>query len=282
MPSTSKKQAHLMAAAAHNPAFAKKVGVPVSVAKEFNAADKGKKFGTGGDVNRTIGGQGMINKQRTRFGSTLGYEKNAPNINLNKYTGKKEGGTVATKKLFGGKETAAEEMKEAKALKSGKISKSQYVAGEKSEGHGAGAAKTASAIKSGKISPKQYAQAETMMKKGTKVKKMAFGGLPTQAAPQAAVGMANRPAMPAQAGGPGLTGLNQAAAMSGRDFSGMGRPAGVGAPAGVGRPMKKGGCAKPKKMAGGGLAAGHKSADGIATKGKTRGTQVAMKKGGKC
>ena len=46
MPSTSKKQAKFMAAAAHNPAFAKKVGVPVSVAKEFNAADKGKKFGT--------------------------------------------------------------------------------------------------------------------------------------------------------------------------------------------------------------------------------------------
>lgn len=32
----------MMAAAAHNPAFAKKVGVPVSVAKEFNQADKGK------------------------------------------------------------------------------------------------------------------------------------------------------------------------------------------------------------------------------------------------
>ena len=37
-----------MAAAAHNPAFAKKVGVPMSVAKEFNKADKGKKFGSGG------------------------------------------------------------------------------------------------------------------------------------------------------------------------------------------------------------------------------------------
>ena len=37
-----------MAAAAHNPAFAKKVGVPVSVAKEFNQADKGKKFKGGG------------------------------------------------------------------------------------------------------------------------------------------------------------------------------------------------------------------------------------------
>jgi hypothetical protein len=29
-----------MAAAAHNPAFAKKVGIPVKVAKEFNSADK--------------------------------------------------------------------------------------------------------------------------------------------------------------------------------------------------------------------------------------------------
>ena len=42
--------------------------------------------------------------------------------------------------------------------------------------------------------------------------------------------------------------------------------------------MKHGG--KVKKMAGGGLAAGHKSADGIAKKGKTDTKQVAMKKGG--
>jgi hypothetical protein len=32
-----------MAAAAHDPKFAKKVGVPVSVAKEFNRADTGTK-----------------------------------------------------------------------------------------------------------------------------------------------------------------------------------------------------------------------------------------------
>ncbi len=38
--------------------------------------------------------------------------------------------------------------------------------------------------------------------------------------------------------------------------------------------MKKGG--KVKKMASGGLAAGHKSADGIAHKGKTKGKQVTM------
>lgn len=42
-----------MAAAAHNPAFAKKVGVPTSVAKEFNQADKGKKFGKGGETMKS-------------------------------------------------------------------------------------------------------------------------------------------------------------------------------------------------------------------------------------
>jgi hypothetical protein len=39
MPSKSKSQARTMQAAAHNPAFAKKVGVPQSVAKDFTAAD---------------------------------------------------------------------------------------------------------------------------------------------------------------------------------------------------------------------------------------------------
>lgn len=42
MPSKTPKQAKLMRAAAHNPAFAKKVGVPTKVAKEFVAADKRK------------------------------------------------------------------------------------------------------------------------------------------------------------------------------------------------------------------------------------------------
>ena len=129
MPSVSKKQARTMAAAAHNPEFAKKVGIPVKVAKEFVVADKGKKFSGGGEMN----------------------------------------------KLFKGKETPAEEKKEAKALKSGAISKKQYVAGEKSEGHAKGAAKKATAIKSGKLSPAAYAK-EHAMKKGGACKKMARGG----------------------------------------------------------------------------------------------------------
>ena len=39
MPSTSKPQAKLMAGVAHDPSFAKKVGIPQSVGKEFNQAD---------------------------------------------------------------------------------------------------------------------------------------------------------------------------------------------------------------------------------------------------
>jgi hypothetical protein len=50
MPSTSKKQHNFMAAVANNPSFAKKVGVPQSVGKDFSNADKGKSFKRGGDM----------------------------------------------------------------------------------------------------------------------------------------------------------------------------------------------------------------------------------------
>ena len=44
MHSKSPAQARMMAGAAHDPKFAKKVGVPVKVAKEYNQADKGKRL----------------------------------------------------------------------------------------------------------------------------------------------------------------------------------------------------------------------------------------------
>lgn len=56
MPSSSKKQRNFMAAVAHNPAFAKKVGVPQSVGKDFNEADKGRKFGKGGTMKKYADG----------------------------------------------------------------------------------------------------------------------------------------------------------------------------------------------------------------------------------
>jgi hypothetical protein len=53
MPSSSKKQHNFMEAVAHSPAFAKKVGVPQSVGKDFSNADKGRKFSKGGDTMAT-------------------------------------------------------------------------------------------------------------------------------------------------------------------------------------------------------------------------------------
>lgn len=118
MPSTSKKQHNFMAAVANNPAFAKKAGVPQSVGKDFTAADKGLKIPKAGsrpDLQK-------VNSPKTNQGTNELF--------------KKGGSTMATKasNLFKGKETMAEELKEAKAIKSGKISPMQYAKGEKSEG----------------------------------------------------------------------------------------------------------------------------------------------------
>jgi hypothetical protein len=86
MPSKSKAQRNLMAAAAHNPKFAKKVGVPVSVAKEYNEADKGKKFKKGG-VTLAVGrgeklptsqGAGLTAKGRAKYNRETGSNLKAP------------------------------------------------------------------------------------------------------------------------------------------------------------------------------------------------------------
>ena len=55
MPSKSAAQHQLMEAVAHNPAFAKKVGIPQSVGKDFAAADKCKKFYKGGSTINAAG-----------------------------------------------------------------------------------------------------------------------------------------------------------------------------------------------------------------------------------
>ena len=43
MPSSSEKQARTMRAAAHDPEFAKRMGIPQSIAREFVAADQARK-----------------------------------------------------------------------------------------------------------------------------------------------------------------------------------------------------------------------------------------------
>jgi len=54
-----------MAAIANNPAFAKKVGIPQNVGKDFTDADKGKKFGSGGATRPDVQ---KVNKSKTDHG----------------------------------------------------------------------------------------------------------------------------------------------------------------------------------------------------------------------
>ena len=70
MPAVSAKQKRFMDAAAHNPEFAKKAGVPTDVAKEYSVASKGQKFGP----NTRADLQG-INKPKTDHGSMNLFKK---------------------------------------------------------------------------------------------------------------------------------------------------------------------------------------------------------------
>jgi hypothetical protein len=81
MPATSLKQKKFMDAAAHNPEFAKQVGIPQSVAKDFSEASKGVQFK---GASRTRADLQKVNNPKTLHGKTQLY---------------KEGGnTMATKK----------------------------------------------------------------------------------------------------------------------------------------------------------------------------------------
>jgi hypothetical protein len=86
MPSKSKAQHNLMEAVAHNPAFAKKVGIPQKVGKDFSDADKGKKFNKGG-VSLAVGrgeklpvekGAGLTEKGRAKYNRETGSHLKAP------------------------------------------------------------------------------------------------------------------------------------------------------------------------------------------------------------
>jgi hypothetical protein len=59
-----------MAAVANNPSFAKKVGVPQSVGKEFNQADKNRKFSKGGDTMASKMNPGFMAMMAKKKGAT--------------------------------------------------------------------------------------------------------------------------------------------------------------------------------------------------------------------
>ena len=165
-----------MEAIAHNKAFAKKVGVPQSVGRDFSNADKGKTFKKGGNTMASKMDSKMMAKRKPMMpvGGRMGMD------NQMMQAGSPMPGTPAMP------------------------------------------------MKKGGMAKADMAQDKKMVKK--------------------AVGMHDK-----QQHGGKKTDLAT---------------------------LKKGGMAM-KKMAGGGLAAGHKSANGVAKKGLTKGTMIKMSKGGK-
>jgi hypothetical protein len=81
-----------MAAVAHNPAFAKKAGVPQSVGKDFSMADKGRKFSKGGDMKH----------------EDIKMDKKMMQKAVNKHEGRLHKGSPMTKLAKGGYTKAAD------------------------------------------------------------------------------------------------------------------------------------------------------------------------------
>ena len=125
-----------MAAAAHNPEFAKKAGVPVSVAKEFNKADKGKKFKEGGEFMKTDNKQGKsmakkavgMHEAQLHGGKKSDMSKLKKGGITEKGTGEKYVSKAAMMK-HEKKETKAEEMKEYGMKKGGSCGMKKFAKG---------------------------------------------------------------------------------------------------------------------------------------------------------
>lgn len=106
MPASSEKQKKFMDAAAHNPAFAKKAGVPQNVAKEFSEKSKGLKFGSGTRVRADLQ---KANQPKTQQGKSELFKKGGEimdkkDIKQDKAIVKKAV-TMHDKQLHGGKKT---------------------------------------------------------------------------------------------------------------------------------------------------------------------------------
>ena len=235
MPSSSKKQHNFMAAIANSPAFAKKVGIPQSVGKDFSNADKGKTFKRGGD---------MATKGVNPFAK---FEKSSKDTEKR---GMKEGSA---------KEMAMDR-KQMMGMKKGGMA----------EGGMSDTAEDKAMIKK---AFKQHDMQEHKGGTGTSLK-LANGGVDPRMAAM----------MAARRGAPGM----RPPMMAGRPPMMAGRPP-MAAPTAPG--MKGGGFTREAdgiatkgktkgmmvKMATGGFV---RAADGVAQRGKTKGTQIKMNKGG--
>jgi len=147
VPSVSKKQHNFMAAVANNPAFAKKAGVPQSVGKEFNQADKGRKFSKGGEMAESK----AMAKKEISFMEKKGAPKSMVKHEKAEY-GMKKGGIATSLKAH-----AAAPASKAHGMKSGGMAASKM-----------GAVKTASPSRDGIATKGKTKGTMIAMKRGGK------------------------------------------------------------------------------------------------------------------
>lgn len=274
MPSKTAKQSKFMKAVANNPKFAKKVGVPQSVGKDFEMADKKmKKFNSGGASKKpsmpkdpASGGAGTVpmTPERKKFLEEM--EKR------NKAARDAEAADAAKNNPDRGRAKGGKVMK--KMANGGATPTRPFTPNLPARSASAPAASTIRAPHGGErniVSAQEAAQKRQKFEQGMAANKAKYG--------------ARLSATPSVMGPGGLGGGAKAA---------QDRAAAVMAQARAGRPTaaKKGGKIKegePKKVkkAGGGkcYAKGgsvSSRADGVAKKGKTHTKMVAMKRGGKC
>jgi len=243
MPSTSKKQHNFMAAVANNPAFAKKAGVPQSVGKDFNQADKGRKFSKGGDIMAT---------------KDSGFDDDVKNVKRNLYMEKGDDKVYSQVRNMG-PGMARRRLEERGVDTKGMI-------GNRANPDDLGSYKKGGNVK--KMNMGGYADGGmTMVKKGDKMVpdfaadgkgKMAKGGM-AKADMKQDKGMMQK-----------AVNKHEGRLHKGESMTKL-------AKGGMAKKMNMGGMTK---FSAGGSAS--KRADGVATKGKTKGTMVKMTKGGSC
>jgi len=244
MPSTSKKQHNFMAAIANSPSFAKKAGVPTSVGKDFVTADKGKKFSKGGDI--------MAENKKLSVGKSItDYEdimNDVAQVEAGIYTDPKTGKQMSKVRGLGPSMAARRLEKDSDK---------------------------------GRFAAPGQGDVGQFFKKGGNVKKMNMGGYADGGMPMVNKGGKMVPSFAADGVGKMAKGGMAKADM--KQDKGMMQKA-VNKHEGR---LHKG--ATMTKLASGGMAPSKmgavktsKTIDGIATKGKTKGTMIAMKRGGKC
>lgn len=151
-----------MEAIAHSPSFAKKVGVPQSVGKDFSTADKGRKFSKGGNTMATKMDPRVLQMLMAAKQAQMG--RGAP-MAAPMAGGMKKGGMAAFEKS--GKDVEKRGMKEGSKADMA-LDKKQMMM--KSGG-------MPMVMKDGKKVPAFAADGKGAMKHGGSVKKMNMGGM---------------------------------------------------------------------------------------------------------